>query len=65
MAFSRVGVQLLSRARLFAALWTVAARLLCRGMLQARRLEWAAMPCSRGLPDPGMELASPALQADS
>ena len=35
------------------------------GILQARRLEWAAMPSSRGLPDPGIEPRSPALQADS
>ena len=34
------------------------------GFLQARILEWVAMPSSRGLPDPGIELAfhmSPAL----
>ena len=35
------------------------------GILQARILEWVAIPFSRGLPDPAMELASPALQADS
>ena len=36
------------------------------GILQARILEWVAIPFSRGdLPDPGMELRSPALQADS
>ena len=29
-----------------------------------RRLEWVACPFSRHLPDPGMELGSPALQAD-
>ena len=35
------------------------------GVLQARRLEWVAMPSSRGLPNPGIEHRSPALQADS
>ena len=28
------------------------------GILQARILEWVAMPSSRDLPDPGMELSS-------
>ena len=35
------------------------------GILQARILEWAAIPFSRGTSDPGMEPGSPALQADS
>ena len=35
------------------------------GIFQARILEWVAMPSSRGLPDPGIKPASPALQADS
>ena len=38
------------------------------GILQARILEWVAMPSSRDLPDPGIEPESPAvpaLQADS
>ena len=30
-----------------------------------RILEWVAHPVSRGLPQPGIELESPALQADS
>ena len=30
-----------------------------------RILEWVAYPFSRDLPDPGMELRSPTLQADS
>ena len=34
------------------------------GILQARILEWVAMPSSRGFPDPGMEPRSPTLQAD-
>ena len=36
-----------------------------RGILQARRLEWVAIPFSGDLPDPGMEPGSPALQADA
>ena len=32
---------------------------------QARILEWVAIPFSRGSSDPGIELRSPALQADS
>ena len=34
------------------------------GILQARNLEWVAFPFSRDLPNPGIELRSPALQAD-
>ena len=34
-------------------------------VLQARRLEWVAVPSSRGFPNPGIEPGSPALQADS
>ena len=35
------------------------------GILQVRILEWVAIPFSRGLPNPGIEPKSPALQADS
>ena len=35
------------------------------GILQARILEWVAISFSRGLPDPGIEPRSPALQAVS
>ena len=35
------------------------------GILQARILEWVAIPSSRDLPGPGIEPTSPALQADS
>ena len=31
------------------------------GILQARKLEWAAIPFSKDLPDPGIEPESPAL----
>ena len=35
------------------------------GILQARILEWVAIPISRDLPNPRIEPGSPALQADS
>ena len=35
------------------------------GTFQTRILEWVAFPSPGDLPDPGMEPASPALQADS
>ena len=35
------------------------------GILQARRLEWVAIPSPGDLPDPGIEPGFPALQADS
>ena len=35
------------------------------GMLQARTLEWVAIPFYRDLPDLGIKPGSPALQADS
>ena len=35
------------------------------GILQTRILEWVAIPFSWGLPNPGIEPRSPALQADS
>ena len=34
------------------------------GILQARILEWIAIPFSRDLPDPGVEPGAPALQED-
>ena len=36
-----------------------------RGILQARILDWAAFPFSRGSSQPGIEPRSPALWADS
>ena len=36
-----------------------------RGILQARILEWVAIPSPGDLPDPGIEPRSPELQADS
>ena len=35
------------------------------GILQARMLEWVALPFSRGFPNPGIEPRSPTLQVDS
>ena len=35
------------------------------GILKARILEWVAYPSPEDLPNPGIELGSPALQADS
>ena len=35
------------------------------GILQARILEWVAMPFPRDLPNPGIEPRSPALQVDT
>ena len=35
------------------------------GILQARILEWVAIPFYRDFPNPGIEPRSPALQADS
>ena len=55
-----------SRVQLFATLWTVA----CQAPLSmgfSRQEYWSRLPCLRpgGLPDPGIEPGSPALQADS
>ena len=38
---------------------------LSMGILQARILEWVAVPSFRDLPNPGLEPRSPAQQADS
>ena len=35
------------------------------GILQARTMEWVVISFFRGLPDPGTEGVSPALEADS
>ena len=49
----------------FVTPWTVAHQaLLFMGILQARILEWVAMPSSRDLPNPGIEPRSLALQVD-
>ena len=55
-----------SRVPPFVTLWTAACQApLSMGILQARILEWVAMPFSGGSSQPGMEPSSPVLQADS
>ena len=62
----RVWVYVLSRVQLFPIPWTVAHQApLYIKILQARILEWVAMPSSRDLPNLGTEPRSPSLQADS
>ena len=59
-------VLMLSHVRLFVTPWTLALQApLFMGILQARILEWVAMPSSRVLPDPGIKPRSPALQVDA
>ena len=54
-----------SHVQLFATLWTVARQApLSMGILQARILEWVAIPFCRGSSQPN-DPRSPALQADS
>ena len=58
--------QSLSRVRLLAAPRTVAHQaLLSLVILQARILEWVAMPSSRGSFNPGIKPRSPTLQVNS
>ena len=68
-SYSNHSVRMLSHfspAQLFASPGTVAHRApLSMGILQARILEWVAMPSSEDLPDLGTTSASLALQADS
>ena len=48
-----------------ATIWNVARQTpLSIGILQAKILEWVAMPSSRGYSQPGIEPRSPILQAD-
>ena len=57
-------IQVFSCVQLFATLWTIARQaLLSMGISQARILGWVAISSFRGLPDPGVELASPASPA--
>ena len=54
-----------SHVQPFVTPWTVARQApLSMGILQARILEWVAMPSSVDLPNPGTEPKSPTLQAD-
>ena len=51
-----------SHVQLFVTPWTIAHHApLSMGILQARTLEWVAMPSCRGSPDPGIKPVSPAL----
>ena len=51
---------------LFATLWTVAHQApLSVGILQARILEWVALPSPGGSSQPRIEARCPALQVDS
>ena len=55
-----------SHAQLFMTLWTVVLQApLFMGILQARVLEWVAMPPPGDLPNPEIERRSFTLQADS
>ena len=57
---------LLSHVQLFETPWTVAHQApLSMGILQARILEWVAMPTLRGSSNPGIEPRSLAMKADS
>ena len=56
--------QSLSHVQLFVTPWSLPGSTL-HGILQARILEWVAIPFPGHLPDPGVEPRSPALQADS
>ena len=61
-----MNVHSLRRVRLFATLWTVALQApLSMGF--SRQGYWSRLPCPPpgDLPNPGIELRSPALQADS
>ena len=58
--------QSLSHVQLFATPWTAARQApLSMGILQARILEWVAMPFSRGSSQPRGRIRPPALQEDS
>ena len=59
-------VKLLSRVRLFATLWTVAHQApLSMGFSRQEYWNGLPFPSPGDLPDPGIELRSPALQADA
>ena len=63
--FHYVFVKLLSRVRLFATPWTVAYQA-PPSMEFSRQEYWSGLPFPPvGLPDPGIEPRSPALQADA
>ena len=62
---NRLCSQFLSRVHLFETPWTGAHQApLSMGILQARIMEWVAMPSSGGSSNPGIEPMSSTLQAD-
>ena len=55
-----------SCVRLFAPLWSIALRApLSMGFSRQEYLSWLSFPTPGDLPNPGIELVSPALQANS
>ena len=62
---AQVKVKSLSRVRLFVTPWTVPTRLLSMGF--SRQGYWSGLrfPSPGDVPDPGIELRSPALRADA
>ena len=62
----KVKLKSLSRVRLFATLWTIAQQA-PQAMGFSRQEYWSELsfPSPGDLPDPGIELRSPALQADA
>ena len=62
----KVKVKLLSHVRLFTTPWTVAYQA-SLSMRFSRQGYWSGLPfpSPRDLPDPGIKLGSPALQADA
>ena len=59
-------VKLLSHVQLFVTLWTVAYQApLSMGFSRQEYWSGVPFPSPGGLPDPGMEPGSPALQADA
>ena len=50
---SKVKAKVFSRVWLFVTPWTVGSSV--HGILQARKLEWVAVPFSRDLPNPGIK----------
>jgi len=59
--------KLFSHVRFFVTPWTVCSLpgSSVRGILQARILEWVAVPSPGALPKPGIKPSSPVLQVDS
>jgi len=55
-------IQLLNRVQIFATPRIIVS---VRGILQARILEWVAIPSPGDFPDPGIKPGSPTVQADS